>query len=186
MELRDFLLQYQIKAAETIMPSCENIYCFFNLGAEISEVQKAHNNRVTNDDELKKELGDVLWQLVMTAKYEHVILPSKIEVFKSNSVVIILSNMKDCYLDCCGILAKGIRKLIIEIDNNQIVGTLNTDEDEWGALQLNFNAKINDLFQLFFNLLNNYGFDLQEIADLNIEKLAKRKLENTIINHGKD
>ena len=81
------LNEYQERAMSTCMPSCENIsYMLLNLVGEVGEfaskVAKAirkgnavilHNNKLfrigdidmlaTQDEELKKEAGDILWQL---------------------------------------------------------------------------------------------------------------------------
>lgn len=81
------LNEYQSRAMETCMPSCENYsYMFGNLIAEVGEfgdkVLKAHRHgdikydeqghlrwvgswedALTFNEELKKEAGDILWQL---------------------------------------------------------------------------------------------------------------------------
>jgi NTP pyrophosphatase (non-canonical NTP hydrolase) len=81
------LNEYQLRAMETCMPSCENYsYMFDNLVAEVGEfggkVSKAHrhgdikydeqgnirwagswDDALTFNEELKKEAGDILWQL---------------------------------------------------------------------------------------------------------------------------
>lgn len=74
------LNEYQLKAMDTCMASCNNFsYMFLNLVGEVGEfaskvakaIRKEENCieyndlgvTVTNNEELKKEAGDILWQL---------------------------------------------------------------------------------------------------------------------------
>lgn len=64
---------YQAKALTTRLPTATPTYVLLNLSAEVGEVQgiiaKAIRDGIKNPDEfqnkLKKEFGDVLWQLAV-------------------------------------------------------------------------------------------------------------------------
>ena len=72
---------YQGRAAETLLPECDNInYLSLGLASEVGEVAgklKKHirgDGKVTTDGaylfgEMAKELGDVLWYVAMMAWY---------------------------------------------------------------------------------------------------------------------
>lgn len=67
------LNEYQQLALTTRLPTADEEYCVLNLAAEAGEVagkyakSRRDGRPVDFDQQVKKELGDVLWQLTMVA-----------------------------------------------------------------------------------------------------------------------
>lgn len=64
--------EYQFKCGLTRLKSSSDLYCFLNLAAEVGEVLSLEaklirdgGNMETYRENLKKELGDVLWHIAM-------------------------------------------------------------------------------------------------------------------------
>lgn len=67
------LNEYQQLALTTRLPTADEEYCVLNLAAEAGEVAgkyakaRRDGRQLDFDQQVKKELGDVLWQLSMVA-----------------------------------------------------------------------------------------------------------------------
>jgi NTP pyrophosphatase (non-canonical NTP hydrolase) len=64
--------EYQFKCGLTRLKSSSDLYCFLNLAAEVGEVLSLEaklirdgGNMESYRENLKKELGDVLWHIAM-------------------------------------------------------------------------------------------------------------------------
>jgi NTP pyrophosphatase (non-canonical NTP hydrolase) len=67
--------EYQFKCEMTRLPSSSDMYCFLNLAAEVGEVLSLEAKLIRDGadmkvyrENLKKELGDVLWHVAMIAR----------------------------------------------------------------------------------------------------------------------
>lgn len=64
--------EYQFKCGVTRLKSASDLYCFLNLAAEVGEVLSLEAKLIRDGaniekyrENLKKELGDVLWHIAM-------------------------------------------------------------------------------------------------------------------------
>jgi NTP pyrophosphatase (non-canonical NTP hydrolase) len=79
-------------------------------------------------------------------------------------------------------IAKWVRKGIARIDNNRLV--FNTsDINERNAYVEELLKELGDCAWFIAGLAHVFGVDLQYVTDGNIDKLANRKKEGTIISH---
>ena len=76
--------EYQFKCEMTRLPSASDTYCFLNLAAEVGEVLSLEAKLFRDGadmkeyrDNLKKELGDVMWHIAMIAR-DHGFLLSEV------------------------------------------------------------------------------------------------------------
>jgi len=186
MELKEYLMC----AKSTMMQSCNNFaYLFLNLQAEVGEASEKSN---FIDDKLADELGDCWWQSVVLFDFMQIEMPQpKPFIFVSKESC--FRNIFESMQRINGIIAKAVRKNIVTfIDNNLHICILDVKngEDfelrnkEFQKMFANIKNELLNFIQLFYNLLHVCGFDLNVIMEMNIAKLAKRKQNNEIINHG--
>ena len=184
------LSEYLKRDKSTMYSSCNNFaYLFFNLQSEVGKASEVSN---MIDDILADECGDILWQSVVLFDFMQIQIPQpKPFIFVSKESC--FRNIFESMQRINGIIAKAVRKNVVTfIDNNLHICILDVKngEDfelrnkEFQKMFANIKNELLNFIQLFYNLLHVCGFDLNVIMEMNIAKLAKRKQNNEIINHG--
>ena len=182
--------EYLKYAKSTMMQSCNNFaYLFLNLQAEVGEASEKSN---FIDDKLADELGDILWQSVVLFDFMQIEMPQpKPFIFVSKESC--FRNIFESMQRINGIIAKARRVNLIDFQSNNLeMNLLNIEGDEQFQIKFkefqkmfaNIKNELLNFIQLYYNLLDVCGFDLNVIMEMNIAKLAKRKQNNEIINHG--
>lgn len=82
-----------------------------------------------------------------------------------------------------GKIAKAIRKKDLMIEGNRLIPRY-IDADELFGLNEQLKLEAGDIMWQLFGLIDTLGWDAEEIANMNLQKLAARKKENTIIGSG--
>lgn len=84
-------------------------------------------------------------------------------------------------------IAKGVRKGTIIICDDCIHPAVVSDEPEVRQQQLDFEEglkkELGDVLWFCAHLADRFSWPLEEVAQTNLDKLAKRKAEGTIITH---
>lgn len=79
-------------------------------------------------------------------------------------------------------VAKWVRKGIARIDNNKLV--FNTcDENVVKEYLLELIKELGDCFWFIAGLSSEFNATLEEVAQINLDKLANRKTQGTLISH---
>lgn len=85
-------------------------------------------------------------------------------------------------------VAKAVRKKIITINNDFIFEAEEATKDEVGTKEYydfieGIKKELGDVLWFVAHLAYRFNWDLEDVAQANLDKLAKRKAENTIITH---
>jgi len=101
------------------------------------------------------------------------------------------SSANDCYMlfglveevgELCGKVSKGIRKEWVSVDNSRIsriTGDSGTMDEFWEQVK----SEAGDCLWMLAGLCRQFGWTLEEVAQYNLDKLAKRKGSETIVTH---
>lgn len=86
-------------------------------------------------------------------------------------------------------VAKGVRKEIIEIDGDDIThgakGWENGEPtDEYAEIEEGMKKELGDVLWFVAHFAQRFGWSLEEVAQLNLDKLADRAKRNVIIGDG--
>lgn len=101
------------------------------------------------------------------------------------------SSANDCYMlfglveevgELCGKVSKAIRKGWVSVDDrriNCITGDSGTMDEFWEQVK----SEAGDCLWMLAGLCQQFGWTLEEVAQYNLDKLAKRKGSGTIVSH---
>ena len=86
-------------------------------------------------------------------------------------------------------VAKGVRKELITIDDNRIYEGRNAVVDatttlEYAELEEGMKKELGDVLWFVAHFAHRFGWSLEEVAQLNLDKLSDRAKRNVIIGDG--
>lgn len=82
-----------------------------------------------------------------------------------------------------GKVAKAIRKEAFEIDNGNIISGNKCNKEQVVDYFKDLKSEAGDIAWQLVGLCEVMGWDFEDVCQANLDKLAKRKAENTIITH---
>lgn len=138
------------------------------------------NNKhvITDSNLIGKGTEETSMKRVMTLnKYQECAMSTCME--SSNNFIYMLSGLTGELGELNSKIAKAIRKENITIVNNDIID-YGQDEDLYTQLQY----EIGDIAWFVAGLCHSFGWKLEDIANMNLDKLQQRKKANTIEGNG--
>lgn len=85
--------------------------------------------------------------------------------------------------ELAGKIAKAIRKEELKIDGNELIKD-KVSEEEMMSIRAGIVGEIGDCAWFLAGICHTLGLSLEEVAEYNLKKLAKRKENGTIIGNG--
>lgn len=171
------LNEYQEGAVSTAIYPGKLAYPTLGLCGEVGELADAAN--CSNDSDIKKEAGDVLWYVANVASDCDVTLSTvcKRKTFNKHQKRLYWDNDEACIELCvqAGIVAENVKKTI---------------RDHAGALQdkrkQNIVRALRKIVETLAEIVNRPGFTLEECAEANLAKLKSRQERGKLKGDGND
>lgn len=102
------------------------------------------------------------------------------------------TSSNDCYMlfgmveevgELCGKVSKAIRKRIVDVNGNDVTEHVLVSRKDYEILCEQIKAEAGDVLWMLAGLCRQFRWTLEEVAQYNLDKLAKRKESNTITEH---
>ena len=174
-ELKEFWDDYQEKAWRTCLPSCQNWeYLCAGLASEVGEVMDKIKKKIRGDyddcpekyiEGLKGEISDCAWYFYSMMTFKGIKISSKT-----------LEDIQGAYREECDISHYRIV--------SDLLGYANTYCLNFGYFSSSGEMVFPELLYSLAHLATALGFTLEDAAEYNIQKLAKRYSEDKIMGAG--